>query len=345
MDEGTCSSKRYGWIISMRVIAAAAIVMLHTISGWQNYTGSQTQNFRSILDGIVLQVAVRWAVPFFIMISGFLLLDPNKKMPLEKIKRYIFRMSIVLLTIGYIFCLIESIAVNGLISPLQIIIISLKNLIEGKSWTHMWYVYMLIGLYILTPILRIYTAHADAKTKQFTMTCLFILTLICPTLEKLLRIDLAQILPVSSCYLFYYLGGNFFSSLKWSRKTVVSTLVIGVIGVSLSCLAQQRNLTDTSPENVFVAILTISIFKIASNSNYLERISNNNLICSISKCSFGIYLFHPVILNILNKLFHISPDILPVLIGEVVFFAFTFISSYCLTWILCKIPMISKLLR
>ena len=76
--------RRRQWIVSLRAFAALAIVLLHTISGWTAAGGVITPSIRWFLDEVVIQVLVRWAVPVFIMISGFLLLDPEKDKLIER---------------------------------------------------------------------------------------------------------------------------------------------------------------------------------------------------------------------------------------------------------------------
>lgn len=91
----------------------------------------------------MIQVIVRWAVPCFIMMSGTLLLDPERKIDTNKVNRYIIRMLIVLVTFGFVFCIIETYVGDRSRSVSHLILTSLVNLLEGKSWSHMWYIWLL----------------------------------------------------------------------------------------------------------------------------------------------------------------------------------------------------------
>lgn len=107
------TTKKY-WIIALRGFAATAIVYLHVISGWTDgLPGGGITGVRYILDYIVEPVLVRWAVPCFVMITGYLLLDPNKEIDLKKIQKYVLRMAVVILLFGTIYCLMESAATMG----------------------------------------------------------------------------------------------------------------------------------------------------------------------------------------------------------------------------------------
>lgn len=89
---------------------------------------------------------------------------------------------------------------------------------------------------------------------------------------------------------------------------------------------------------------SVGLFSFASKNKLLEEISRSELISVISKYSFGIYLFHPIFLNLLNKGLHIFPDILPVGIGEIVFFVAAFASSFVATWALCRIKWMREII-
>jgi surface polysaccharide O-acyltransferase-like enzyme len=47
---------------------------------------------------------------------------------------------------------------------------------------HFWYLYILIGLYLLTPIIRILVAHANSKVIQYFLIIWFVGTAIIPLL-------------------------------------------------------------------------------------------------------------------------------------------------------------------
>ena len=85
------------------------------------------------------------AVPIFVMITGYLLLNPEREIPLEKIiKKYVFKILVVLFSFGTFYSWLELIFDSHKISILQLPK-AIYNVIIGKTWDHMWYLYMLIG--------------------------------------------------------------------------------------------------------------------------------------------------------------------------------------------------------
>lgn len=72
-------SRRINEFEWLRVFAAGAVVMIHVLAGISdNVSVADVGIVRASAWGIV-QVVIRWAVPVFLMITGALLLNPEKK--------------------------------------------------------------------------------------------------------------------------------------------------------------------------------------------------------------------------------------------------------------------------
>lgn len=215
--------EKIGWVTSLRAIACIAIVLLHVVGGWVGQDFGQLAGIRLFLDGIAVQVMVRWAVPCFVMLSGFLLLNPDKQMPIEKIWKYTSRIFAVLLTFGLVYCFLENIMSIDMSIP-QLVFSSIKNLVEGKSWSHMWYVYMIAGMYLVTPVLRAFVRQSDDRTAKCVLLVLMVCTIVVPTVNKFFGIEIVTLIPISSCYVFYYLAGWYIS--KWQIQYKKKLLVL-----------------------------------------------------------------------------------------------------------------------
>ena len=137
----------------LRIMETIAVVANHVCSGlFNNYTIEELER----TDAAFLHstyTLVSWAVPVFLMITGGLLLNPNKEVGLKKIQGYILRMVAVLFTFGGGYAVLELIFYGAPIS-ISTLLRGYVNMLERSSWSHMWYVYMLISLYIITPALK-----------------------------------------------------------------------------------------------------------------------------------------------------------------------------------------------
>ena len=139
--------------------------MIHIILGWRSMGVSTSSYYRVYyIDSIFLQPIIRYdAIPCFLMITGCLLLDPKKDINFNKIKKYLIRIIGALAIFGFTFCFIENIFNHGFNNIPNLLYKSFINLITGNSWSHMWYLYMLIGIYIITPILRTFVKNTNYK--------------------------------------------------------------------------------------------------------------------------------------------------------------------------------------
>lgn len=96
---------------------------------------------------------IQWAVPVFLMISGNLLLHSNK-LAFTKVKKMSLRMGAVLLLFGSAFALLEQVFERKTLE-IGMLPNSVLMTLQQKSWSHLWYLYILIGIYlILIPLKR-----------------------------------------------------------------------------------------------------------------------------------------------------------------------------------------------
>lgn len=160
---------------------------------------------KNIVCIVFLQTFFSFAVPLFVLISGSLLLNPAKEISWQMIlQKYIFRIIRVLLLFGFFMCLAEVYmgqkADDGVI---KVIVISIVNLITGNCWTHMWYLYTLIGLYALTPLFKFYINNASRSYFHYLIAVLTVMCVILPFLQKIEPLNVNSWMLLSQ-FLFIY---------------------------------------------------------------------------------------------------------------------------------------------
>ena len=115
-----------------------------------------------------------WAVPIFVMVSGALLLNPNKEISIHTILfKYIKRMLIALVIFGLVFQIYDVLIAQGTLG-VSTVIDGLKNIFQATSWAHLWYIYLLIGLYCMLPIFKGFIKSASDEELKFVLAILFI---------------------------------------------------------------------------------------------------------------------------------------------------------------------------
>jgi surface polysaccharide O-acyltransferase-like enzyme len=336
------NSVKIKWIVSLRALACVAVVLLHVVACWQGVDPSGSIGRpRLILDQVIIWILVRWAVPCFLMISGYLLLDPNRDFTIRKIYDHIRVMAIALLTFGLAYCLIESILTMGISDIPKVLITSMGNLIEASGWDHMWYIYMMIGLYITVPLIRRFVASASWEEVKFLLITFWILTIVIPTVNLFFEIKITTLIINFSPFIFYFLAGYYLPRMEFRKTTVALCIMVGIIGFMLMMLSKLYGWqVSVNPDNLFVSVYSTALFYTASKSEVLEKMEGSKLIRSISSLSFFIYILHPFYLNLVMKGLHVYPDVMPIIIGEVVFWIFAFAASYISAFVLQKMGML-----
>jgi surface polysaccharide O-acyltransferase-like enzyme len=147
----------------MRVLGVAAVLVVHTCD-MLLFTGPVGRPNWWIANFI--DAAGRWAVPIFIMLSGALLLDPSREQtPMQFYRRRLSRLGVAVVFWSAFFMLFAVYytkwASTGWDTPGSI----WKDLLAGAPYVHLHFVIRLGGLYLITPMLRVYVRHASLRLR------------------------------------------------------------------------------------------------------------------------------------------------------------------------------------
>ena len=186
-------NKQIEWVTVLRAFACLAVIMIHVIGfSTKNVDPESLVNYgtlRKLFNEVLIQPFISFAVPCFIMISGFLLLDPKRDVTIKKLIKKIIRMLCVFFIFGFFYslCFWNDLSGLRLHNIHQYVFESISSFFNNKAsnfWnTYFWYIIVLIGLYVLTPILRKFVEHSDKPTVQFVLIALFITTSIIPDIN------------------------------------------------------------------------------------------------------------------------------------------------------------------
>lgn len=167
-----------GWIDYLRVFACILVVVAHSCDP---YVAKTDSNYTEFLSGSFLGSLVRSCVPLFVMISGVLLIPVKTDVSTfyrKRIKRIILPFvfwSLALPLLYYFYLNFGFDTVNPNISiddhSLNATLTKLYTFFFNFNYDTipLWYVYMLIGLYLLIPILSGWLAQASKKDVQIVL--------------------------------------------------------------------------------------------------------------------------------------------------------------------------------
>lgn len=344
------SSERLVYLDLLRIVSVVCMVMLHVSgTGMQAPIGSFDWHVCNIYDGIT-----HFCVPVFVMISGAFLLDPQRDYTLKKLyKVKILRIITAFLFWSLVYAVIAAVKSN---KPFGKLIVTdfVTSLLKGNF--HLWFMFMIAGLYMLTPLLRKFTQ--DKKmTEYFLLLCgifmfgLSNIELLSPWYEVdniASYINEKFNMDFVFGYTFYYVAGFYFKQYSLSSKIKKLIYALGILSaVAIPLMTYYYSVAAgkncfifyafQSPCMGLLSVMLFLLFKDAfSSANYSEK--SLKCISFLSKNSFGVYLVHAAFVNAFGITCHSFNSVVsvPVLTAAV------FAVSLALVWLISKIPVVNK---
>ena len=333
------------WLDYARIFAIYAVILLHVSAGLIGANDIGTENW---WIGNIYDSAVRWAVPVLVMISGALLLDSNKQESLLVFyKKRASRILIPLITWSLIF-LVWAAWQEHLTGREITITFFAKKILLGKPYYHMWFLYMLPWLYLFTPFIR-KTVSCFGKGELILLTVvLFVLSALNHLYGKMFSVKSMLFINWFILYLPYFIAGYLIRKDKnnYSNLFLFFVLILSLIVTAGGCYIVALNY-GLELGLYFYGSLSISVIPLAISIMYLIKkinipIFGLKVTKKISFLSFGVYLIHPIILEIIKPLGlwnNLNAVVSVPLITSIVFLV-----SLLAVWGLSKIPYIRRII-
>lgn len=338
----------------LRVFCAITVVLDHiSIAGIHIFADSASVFEQCAYNGI--QHLSHFAVPIFLMISGSLLLNPQKNIDYTKsLGKYAKRIIIILLVIGTIFSYIE-LFFNSRSFYISDIYTAMYNVLIGKTWDHMWYLYVLIGIYLVLPVFKPIFQSLPNNIIDVFLFILFVFVSVLPTFKAITGFSIGVKIPITSIFLFYFLLGRrvvTYNETKLIRlfSSSVFLIVLMLVLILFAYLENAKGFYKLVPLSEYaspvIVVLSFLIFLFVKKQDVvLKKIYICPLwgviIKHLSDNSFGIYVFHMLWVNILYKVVKFNPLEYNIFILIPILLLVLFVSDIT-TIIYRKVPFIGK---
>jgi len=300
------SNSKVIWVDYIRVIATFWVIVLHSAAPLLYKYNELPRNYWMI--GNIYDSAVRMCVPLFFMLSGFLLLEKDEPLGVFFAKR--FNKVIFPLFVWSLFYVFWKIYYEG---SSELSLYSLYSIALSPAYYHLWFLYAIIGVYLVVPILRVIVRHAN-NTKIYYYLCLwFFAVSIIPLGEKIIGATSAIDLLAISGFSGYLIVG-----LLLGKREITRKMAFAAAALSFFCIIITIGITywETARDGFFtgyyygylapnVVLLTVAIFVLIKYIVTTVDVFSNERILSIiqsfSSASLGIYLVHAMVLYILSE--------------------------------------------
>ena len=308
--------------------------------------------------GNILDSLARVGVPLFVMISGTIMLDRNYEFNTKKLIKHITKMVIFFVVWSAIYCLIFNILGQFFLKHESINIIKIiGSFIQGHY--HLWFVYLIVGLYLIVPLLRLWVKDENKKYVEYFIILSIIFTYILPQIINVGRNysnlfeHLDNILE-KKLYLEYVGGFTTYFILGWymhnySIRNKKIMYFLGILGLMVSIIGTYILSTSTGKPiqmygNLSLNVLfqSIAIFLFIKTKRINVQYRQNKCIKSISENSLGIYAIHALLVTIIYRILD-EIDSENAIINIPIVFILSFIIAFFISFILRKVPFLRRI--
>ena len=321
------------WCDAIRLLAFFMLLCCHAADPF--YAAAAYSSSGASVDPELVQWGVRWGslvrpcVPLFVMLTGVLSLPV--KTPMESFyKKRIPRVFFPFLIWSVIYYLTPW--MTGILGMDSSVVYKFFSWAETDSQAfsdglanvlripyafsfiacHMWYIYMLIGLYLYLPIFSAWVERATKRQKEIVLAIWAISTIL-PYFTQYVSQYAFGTCEWNSFGLFYYFAGfngymllghyiQHYVNWSWTKTlNVALPLLIAGFWITYSGYSHVMNLPDKTPELVElfwtynspnVAMMTIACFLLVYRIRIASHSRTASWLANLTTCGFGIYMIH-----------------------------------------------------
>ncbi|HWB27273.1 MAG TPA: acyltransferase family protein [Chitinophagaceae bacterium] len=345
------ATKRNFGLDLLRVIACYMVVQIHT--GEFYYIGPQGEVLHTANAQWVgwLNSLFRSCVPLFVMISGFFLF------PISDTRQF-FKKRLTRVAIPFIiWCALY--AVYFYLTGQSTFTEALKNILKipvnfGTEIGHLWFVYMLIGIYLFAPLISQWVQTASRANMQLYLV-LWGIALSVPYIHLIFPEILGEcywnhtpLLYYFSGFLGYVILANYIKRfyMQPAAWNYTAGILLIIAGYAITAYGFLHRLPTENVvmnvevtwgfESINVAMITAGIFIMVKNIHTSSSTGVTKFITDISAKSYGMYLAHIMLLRTIFPF--IDPHFASAAIKVPLIAVTTFFSTYLVIKCLSYLP-------
>jgi surface polysaccharide O-acyltransferase-like enzyme len=335
------------WLDNSRIVAILAVVFLHVVGGviFGNNVGTTDWWFGNLYDSIF-----RWCVPAFVMISGALLLDPLKKEGLSTF--YQKRLSRLLVPLSFwsafflLWEFLKGIVRGNKVSSSEL----LEKLLSGEPYYHMWFLYMILGLYVFVPFLRKLVEHLTIQELKLLVLFMFVVAGTNSIFRAIYSEDGHNLfINRFLAYLPYFITGYIIRHTKNqpSKLSLFAVFSLSFLATFLGCyffsIKISPNVGLYFRDYLSITVIPMSISVMYLLKTWESPIISESITKKLALLTFGVYLIHPIILEAINYKGLGARSFNPAFSVPTVAF-FVFMAALAGAWLIHQIPYLRRVI-
>lgn len=332
----------------MRCISCLMVVTTHTCA---NIMATFSSELPIDIEGqwlafAALKCITVSATNLFVMISGIFFLSPERNVSISKI----WSKNILKLSVAYIlWCAIYALLRIYYLTPRQLSWnIFFEEFMNREG--HLWYIPMMLSIYVLVPLLRVFSCNAERKHYLYLIGLLVgaIMLNTINVFGNLYEYNGSDVVSViigntptgTICqYTFYCILGYFLYSYMPKLKTRICIYILGILGLLFmiwmttffyiekgatdSLLIQDKFIIGTLAKNTALFIAVIAVFSKIEMSKCFKKV-----LSKLSSATLFIYLSHMVLLDVFMQTHWLMDSIGDKFLVGCIYIAVIYISGF-----------------
>ena len=291
----------------LRIFSMFGVIFLHcAASSLRMLDHPYLWNFSNVLADLFTP-----AVPLFFMMSGALLLSSDKTEELPELLRHRLPKVLVPLVCWSALAVLSTLLLSGAEPALSLLL----HAVNTPVMVPYWFLYALIPMYLLSPLLKKMVNGLDDRLWTYMMALWVVFTLGLTTLRSFLPYEVQYLaqehwtlnVNMVGGYLGYFLLGAYLERLKRVPSkgalsvVVVVMLAVSILGTRWDTFAHQAYSDRfTNYLSLFTLVLSSAIFLLAKGC-FRGREERGRLVPLLAGLSFPIYLLHPLAIGFMER--------------------------------------------
>ena len=315
----------------MRVISCIMVIAIHVCNIYNRAFPDLSQIDYSI--AAFINSFSRISVPIFFMVSGALMAgrEPNIKKSLDRFLKYFI---ITIFWCAFYF-LWTKLYLNDTYD--------FHDILTTPTSKHLWFLYALLSIYLALPLIQTLIRNLSDKMLYY-MLILFAVSIFGGYILEFIGVSVKYPIAIiyQNQYLFFFILGYVLHNKKHKISGwffIVGCLAAAICTIIVSYIEGNHNEVIFQYRNPMLVLASISAFIIMLRLPKSIPQAWEKFVRHVSDNSFGIYVFHAVFLNIIDKEFIMYK--VPAWFGILLFIAIIFILSDIFVNIFRKIKYIN----
>jgi surface polysaccharide O-acyltransferase-like enzyme len=305
MSDQSAGKQMIPWADLMRGVAIALVVVIH-VSGQLTGAWGKIPTDQWIIADIYGGTA-RVAVPLFFMISGYLLLPRSESLRDFYAKR-MMKILIPLVVWSLIYLGWYCGTHPGTCSPALL----WKMLLPPGGYYHLWFLYSLLSIYLILPLLRLMIRAETERTILWYLVMLWLIFQpIITTANTFWNAGIRFAPPLTTGFVCFFVLGYLLGEIPLSRNRILLSVAAWVIGTLITILGTYVRTRSAgqfdgffydfvSPNVILASAATFLLLRWLSDRKPFTYPNVLSIIRSLATGAFGIYLIHVIVIEVLS---------------------------------------------